>query len=67
MRDTSQRFDPRQEMRRDDFEIFHNQDTHLDAVDCTTTISTRYTCFCAGRWNTASRAGSTARSRGTFY
>lgn len=33
MRDTSQRFDPRQEMRRDDFEIFHNQDTRLDAVD----------------------------------
>ena len=25
-------FDPRQEMRRTDFEIFHNKDMHLDSV-----------------------------------
>lgn len=32
MRRSSETFDPRQEMRRSDFELFHNLDTSLDAV-----------------------------------
>ena len=30
---TTTQFDPRQEMRRPDFEIFHSQDTTLDTVE----------------------------------
>lgn len=32
MKTVFQPFDPRQEMRRPDFEIFHNKDMHLDSV-----------------------------------
>ena len=32
MKAVFQPFDPRQEMRRPDFEIFHNKDMHLDSV-----------------------------------
>ena len=32
MKTVLQPFDPRQEMRRNDFEIFHNRDMHLDSV-----------------------------------